>query len=389
MAEFLYRQLAKTSRFAEVRPGQEIEFYPDLVLAHDGTGPQILAEWKRNGIKNSCKRVVFTLDHAFPAPTVDDRSFHKEFELFSNEQGCCLYNHGEGVLHQVVAEEEQLELGMVIVGADGHVATAGAFGAIAFSVSPKELVSVLNDGVFRTTVPEQVTIAIEGLLPRNVLPRDIAMYIVKEHLDQIKGKAVALTGSLFNEMSLSGKMTVCNFLPEGGALTAFALPPGEEDTVDINIDARKIQQLIAVPESPTAIKTVKEVPSVRINAAIAGGCSAGRLEDMKIIADVLKDNKVHPGVTFIITPASRTVLESMEMLNITRVLRGAGAVIMPPGCGPCPGKHFGLLAEGDTAVTTTIRNTPGRIGSKEARIYLASPLTVALSAVKGKITSPH
>ena len=191
MVDYLYRQLAKASYIGEVSPGQEVTLNVDMALAHDGTGPTLLEHWKQSGNQEiRCKKVIFALDHAFPAPTIKDRKFQKEFVEFSKEYGCFLYKNGEGVIHQLIAEEQSLWPGMIIVGADGHVATAGAFGAIAFSVTPEKLVSVLESGQFQTIVPEQVTIAIQGELPKNILPRDIALYIVKELKEQIKGKEI-------------------------------------------------------------------------------------------------------------------------------------------------------------------------------------------------------
>lgn len=389
MPKYLYRQLAKASNTREVSPGQEVTLNVDMALAHDGTGPALLEQWRQSGNKEiKCKKVLFALDHAFPAPTVKDRKFQKEFMEFSKEQGCCLYKHGEGVIHQVVAEEQTLWPGMIIVGADGHVATAGAFGAIAFSVTPEKLVPVLESGQFQTVVPEQVTIAIQGEIPKNVSPRDIVLYLVSTLQEQIKGKAVALTGSLIDQLSLAGKMSICNYLPESGVVTVVVLPEGEDEIVDYIIQAEGIEPLIAVPPSPTSISKVSEVEGTKISAAIAGGCSAGRLEDMQIIADVLLDKKVHPDVTLVVTPASRKVQDSMEAMGISKIIRKAGALIMPPGCGSCPGKHFGVLDNEDVAITTTIRNNPGRIGAEGAQIYLASPLTVATSAIVGKITVP-
>lgn len=389
MAKYLYRQLAKASNNGDINPGQEVVLNVDMALGHDGTGPALLEQWKQSGHKKiNCKKVLFALDHAFPAPTVKDRKFQKEFAEFSKEKGCCLYKHGEGVIHQVVAEEQSLWPGMIIVGADGHVATAGAFGAIAFSVTPEKLIPVLESGQYKTIVPEQVIVAIQGEQSKSVLPRDIVLYLIKELQAEIKGKAVALTGSLLDGLSLAGKMCICNYLPEGGAVTAFVLPKGEEEKIDYIIQAEKIEPLIAVPPSPTSISKVKEVEGTLISAAIAGGCSAGRLEDMQIIAEVLIGKKVHPDVTFVVTPASRKVQDSMETMGISKTIREAGAIIMPPGCGSCPGKHFGVLDDDDVAVTTTIRNNPGRIGAEGAQIYLTSPLTVAISAVNGKITVP-
>jgi len=390
MAKFLYRQLAKASNDSTVEPGQDVFLHVDLALGHDGTGPALMENWKQNSDRKvQCKKVLFTLDHAFPAPTIKDRKFQKEFADFSKDNGFCLYKQGEGVLHQVVAEDHSLWPGMVIVGADGHVATAGAFGAIAFSVSADKLIPVLETGLYRIPVPEQITIAIEGIPAGNILPRDIAFALIRNFLAHIKGKAVALSGSFINGLSLAGKMTICNYLPEGGAVTAFVLPDGENDSADFVLQAREIEPLLAVPPSPVNIASVKDAAGTRITAAIAGGCSSGRLEDMKVIADVLSKQKVHPGVTFVVTPASGKVLDLMEEKGISKIIREAGAIIMPPGCGSCPGKHFGVLDDEDVAITTTIRNNPGRLGAEGAQIYLASPLTVALSAVYGRITVPQ
>jgi 3-isopropylmalate/(R)-2-methylmalate dehydratase large subunit len=389
MEKFLYKQLAKAGSTGLISPGEKVILDVDLALAHDGAGPDLLEHWGQDKTRHiACRRVLFTLDHAFPAPSIKDRKFHREFTEFSLKLGCHLYNHGEGVLHQVVAEEESIWPGMIIVGADGHVATAGAFGAIAFSVTPEEFVSVLETGIFATVVPEQLTIAINGMLPRNTLPRDVAFYLIYKLSEEIKGKAIALTGSLVNQLSLAGKMSICNYLPEGGVRTALILPEGESDEVDYYLEAAEMEPLLAVPPNPASISPAREAEGTEISMAIAGGCSAGRLEDMKIIANTLQGRKIHSAVTFVLAPASKNILDSMEKLGIARLIRDAGAVILPPGCGPCPGKHLGLLAEDDVAITTTIRNTPGRIGSQGAQIYLASPLTVALSAIHGKITVP-
>ncbi|NLP44496.1 MAG: 3-isopropylmalate dehydratase [Peptococcaceae bacterium] len=342
--------------------------------------------WRQERNNFTCRDVLFTLDHAFPAPTVQDRKSQKALREFCQKYPIRLYQNGEGVLHQVVAEEKSIWPGMIIVGADGHVATVGAFGAVAFSVDAENLIPVLENGQYTVQVPEQITVAVEGILPPYVLPRDVAFALVREFAEEIKGKAVALTGSLFERISLAGKMTICNFLPEAGVKTAFILPEGEKDQVDRRLQVKALEPLIAVPPAPNLIKTVKELEGTKISVAIAGGCSAGRIEDMKVLSDVLQGQMVHPGVTLIVTPASKKVLAEMESLGLTQVLREAGAVLMPPGCGPCPGKHFGLLADDDVAITTTIRNTPGRIGSKEAKIYLASPFTVVLAALNGEIT---
>jgi 3-isopropylmalate/(R)-2-methylmalate dehydratase large subunit len=403
MTDFFYRQLAKASNQRKVSPGQKISVKIDLALAHDGTGPDILKNCNGNGQKKpGLSRILFTLDHSFPAPTIQAREFQRDISVFAKRHGIILFKNGEGVLHQVVAEEEKLNAGMIIVGADGHVATSGAFGAIAFSVSAKEFAKEMFKGTHAMIVPEQIIISIIGKMKKHVMARDIAMHIVHNYGNDIKNKAVLLTGSTIDLLSTSEKMAVCNFLPEGGVATALVLPANErkndrkqeetgqdnEEEIDIAINCEKIEPMVAVPEHPPIFARPSAMGSKEITVAIAGGCSSGRLEDMKVIAEILEKNKVHPNVTFIITPGSVKIMELMDKLDISSIFRKAGAIIMSPGCGPCPGKHFGVLCDTDTAITTTISNKPGRIGAQGAKIYLASPRTVALSAVKGKITEP-
>jgi 3-isopropylmalate/(R)-2-methylmalate dehydratase large subunit len=361
----------------------------DLALAHDGTGPEILTLFEKNSrgvARNS--RVLITLDHAFPAPTIADRQFQKDIQEFARHNKINLYKNGEGVLHQVVAENESLWPGMIIVGADGHVATAGAFGAIAFSVRPGPFVQAVCEGVYHLSVPEQVVVSLEGILRSHVMARDVAFHLIRHHGDEIEDKAVVLTGSAVDKMNISEKMTLCNLLPESKVRTVLVLPQGEKEKVDITLAAHRIEPMLALPSVPVKIVRPHEWERQKITVAIAGGCSSGRLDDMQVIADVLSKNEVHQDVTFIITPGSRSIMGSMDRMDLSTTLRNSGAVIMPPGCGPCPGKHLGVLTKDDVAITTTPRNSPGRIGSSEAKIYLASPLTVALSAVHGQISEP-
>ena len=383
--DFFYNNLARSAGTTEILAGQEIEVEVNLVLAHDGTGPKLLKLWNPAERVLDGRNVVLTVDHAFPAPTPQDRAFQKEFAAFSKVQGCVLFNQGEGVLHQVIAERLSLWPGMIIAGADGHVATAGAFGALSFALTPEELIPVLKTGTLKLKVPTLLSIQLDGALNEGVLPRDVALYLSWKLNDQIKGKAVALSGSLVNGLSDAGRMTICNFLPEIGAITAFVAPLGEDDRPNFTLYAHEIEAMIAVPPSPNEVRFVRELEGTTVTMAIAGGCSSGRLEDMEIIAEVLKEQSVHPDVTFVITPASREVAKEMDNRGLSALIRDRGAIIMSPGCGPCPGKHFGVLTEGDVAITTTIKNTPGRIGSSQADIYLASPRTVAQAAVKGVI----
>lgn len=383
--KYFMHSLAKAASISEVAVGQKVRVKADLILGHDGTWPKMLAVWKQGECKMAeGNKVVITVDHAFPAPTVQERAIQQEIAEICKEKKCQLYNHGEGVLHQVVAETVDINPGMIIVGADGHVATSGAFGALAFSVSPEGLVPVLETGSYDLTVPDVVTIYLEGELKADAMARDIALYILGTYAKEIKGKAVALRGSYLESTSADSRMTICNLLPEAGVATAFIAPKdSEEEGAVFKIDVSSMEPMAAFPPEPTSVGPLTDLAGKKITVAIIGGCSAGRLEDIKAAADVLKGHSVHPEVTLIITPASGKIADEMDKMGLTSILRSSGAVIMPPGCGPCPGKHFGLLSSKDVAITTTIRNSPGRIGDKEAEIYLASPLSVAKAAIKG------
>ncbi len=385
--KFFIDSLSEAASLLEVKSGNKISIKVDIILGHDGSWSNVYNLWKQSNLKMSeGNRFIVTVDHAFPAPTIDDRVQQQKMAEISREKGIELYNHGEGVLHQVVAENVNLCQGMIIVGADGHVATSGAFGAIAFSLSPEALVKVLKTGEYEFTVPYVVTISLDGKLNNDTMARDIALYILGTYGVEIKGKAIALRGSLVEQLSVDSRMALCNLLPEAGVVTAFIVPKDSEvEGSVINIDVSLIKPMVAVPPEPTLVKPVKDIINKKISIAIIGGCSSGRLEDMIVAAEILKGKEIHNDVTLIVTPASKKVVDEMEKMGITSVLRDSGAVIMPPGCGTCPGRHFGVLSPTDVAITTTIRNTPGRMGAKEAEIYLASPISVAKAAIKGVI----
>lgn len=383
--KYIMHYLAKAAALSEVVVGQEISIKADLILGHDGTWSEISSVWKQREYKMAADtKFLITVDHAFPAPTVQDRVNQQEMLEVCRDKKCQLYNHGEGVLHQVVAENIDFKPGMIIVGADGHVSTSGAFGAIAFSVSPKGLVAVLETNNYNLKVPDVATIYLDGELKAGTMARDLALYILGTYLHDVKGKAVSLRGSFLDKASIDSKMALCNLISEAGVVTAVIVPKDSEvEGTVINISVGSIEPMLAVPPESTSAIPLKDMAGKKITVAIIGGCSAGRLEDMIVVADVLKGHTVHPEVTLIVTPASIKIANEMDQRGLTSILRNSGAVIMPPGCGPCPGKHFGVLAPNDVAITTTIRNSLGRIGAKEAEIYLASPLSVALAAIRG------
>ncbi|QGP91635.1 Homoaconitase large subunit [Neomoorella glycerini] len=388
---FLLKSLAAAAGKGQVAPGEEITINVDLMLAHDGSAGKVLAAWPA-GERVACpERVVFTLDHTLPAPAVASRQLHREMQAFARREGIHLFDRGEGVLHQVVAERFTPRAGMIIAGADGHVATAGAFGAIAFSLKPEELVSVLVSGKLQLKVPEIYNVQVKGKMPPGVAARDLALAVLK-HLDRetVKGRALGFQGPGVWGLSTAGRMALCNLIGETGAVTGLIIPPqavvpGVKPNLEVELE--NLEPVVACPPSPFNVRPLKELEGLPITQAVVGGCASGRLEDLRELALGLNGRKVHREVTLLVTPASRDVLHQMEREGLARVLRDLGAIILPPGCGPCPGIHLGLLAPGDRALAATVRNVPGRMGSEQSEIYLASPRTVGAAAAAGNITA--
>ncbi len=388
---FFYQSLAAAAGLSAVSTGTKVSLKVDLLLAHDGTAGKLLQAWEASGRQqvSAGPKVVITLDHQFPAPTAAARALHRQIQAFAARHGIALYGHGEGVLHQVVAERATPRPRWIIAGADGHVSTAGAFGAIAFSLKPEEMVPVLATGVLEIVVPEVVRVRISGRLPEGTDPHDLALTVtglIGRGL--ARGRAVLMSGEGVQGLTLDGKMAVCNRIGETGAVTGLVIPPekaGENEPVDVAIAAGEIVPVVACPPDPTHIRPVKDVSGLPVTQVVVGGCTGGRLEDMQALAEALRGRRAHPDTLLLVTPASAAVAEAMEAAGLTRTLRQAGAVLNPPGCGPCPGSHQGILAAGDRAVATSIRNVPGRMGAPEAEIFLASPRTAGLAAAAGAL----
>ncbi|TDA31291.1 MAG: 3-isopropylmalate dehydratase large subunit, partial [Hadesarchaea archaeon] len=357
------------------------------------------------------KRVVMILDHQMPPNSMEIARDHAMMRNFAKEQGIENF-FAEGICHQVLPEKGFALPGFLILGADSHTCTYGAFGSFATGVGSTDLAAAMAFGKLWLRVPESVKIVLEGRLGRRVYPKDVILYLVGEiGVDGATYQALEFHGEIVKKMSIGGRMTLCNMGVEMGAKTALVPPdtstrkyvegrarfPFEEMRSDPDAEyaeeriysLSKLEPQVACPHRVDNVKPVREVEGKEIDQAFLGSCTNGRTEDLLEAAKILKGRKIHPRVRMLVVPASReTYLEALR-LGIIEKLVEAGAILGPPGCGACMGSYIGVLGPGEVCVSSSNRNFLGRMGSPEAEIYLASPATVAASALKGRLTDPR
>lgn len=389
----LEKALAAAAGLSSVGPGMEIDVPVDLILAHDGSAPAVIEEFERSGHNAVAapERVVLTFDHYLPPPHAAARRSHRRILGFCGRHGISPFHRGQGVLHQVVAERFRPRPGQIIAGADGHVSTAGAFGALAFSLKPAELAGVLATGRFGLTVPPSVAIAVEGELRPGTGARDLAIHMLGAFGPRgLEGRAAVLRGSTLGRLGPEDRMTVANLLAETGAVTAWFGGPQEGDyTAVYRLDASSIEPCLACPPPTGGVRPARELAGTPVSVVFIGGCGSGRLSDLALVSSILESRDVHRNVTLVVTPASARVAAEAERRGFAAIIRAGGGIITPPGCGPCGGTHLGVVAEGDTVLATVPRNVPGRMGDPGAEVYLSSPGVAAWSAVHGEIRTPE
>jgi homoaconitate hydratase family protein len=406
--------LARASGKEAVRPGEYVMAAIDLAMAHDSLGPidEILT---RAGVKKlwDNDKVVCVLDHWNPPPTVRDAEVHKRVRAAVKRFGIGhFYGQNAGVCHQVLFEKGHALPGSLIVGADSHTLTYGAFGAAAAGIGHSEMAYVLATGKLWFKVPETLKFELRGVLPNRVTSKDLILSIAGKHsVDAAQYRAVEFTGETCKRMTLPSRMTMSNMAAEIGAKFAFFEPDEQvlhylkERTKDafrlftadpdasyervIEEDVSRLEPQVAFPFSVDHVKPISKAGSIRIDQAVLGSCTNGRLEDLKMAADVMGGRKVHPDVRMLVIPASTEVYQDAIREGVLQRLIESGGIVCNPGCGPCMGAHMGLLAAGEVCISSTNRNFRGRMGSIDSELYLASPATVAASAVAGRIADPR
>jgi len=408
------KMLARASDEKKVEAGDIVEASPDLVMSHENTF-LVNKAFSEFGLKQPWDpgKIVIVLDHRTPANTAATASVHAKIRSIADSYGIKrFYDAGEGICHQILAEERLVSPGQLVLGTDSHTTTAGALGAFAVGVGATEMAGVWATGSLWLKVPETILLDLSGHLPRGTYAKDIAL-----RLASIMGpsgadyRCVEFAGKLLQDLPVAGRMVLCNMATEIGAKAAMVSPDavtkewfrGSAASLDglvtsdadarfersLEIDVSKMQPMVAGPHSVDAAKNVEKLEGTHVDQAFIGTCTNGRLEDLMASAQILKGRKVAAGCRLIVAPASRKIMMEAIEMGVVQTIMSAGGTFLPPGCGPCLGAHAGVLGAGEVCISSSNRNFRGRMGSDEAEVYLASPATVAASAVAGAIADPR
>lgn len=409
--------LAKSSSKDSVQPGDIVDSNVDILMIHDLTGPLAVKSFEKIGIKKvwNNKKVVVVLDHQVPAESIKAAELHKTMRKFAKNQNLKIYDVGKGgICHQVLPEKGHVLPGTVILGADSHTCTYGALGAFATGIGSTEAAAVMATGKIWLKVPETIKISINGEFKKLVTPKDLILFIIgKLGAGGAIYKSIEFSGSTIESMTMAGRLTLCNMTVEMGAKNGIIEPDKTTkkflegrtnqplNTIEslksdknasyekiIDIDITNLEPQIACSPSVDNIKLVSETKDIQIDQAFIGSCTNGRIEDLRLAAKILEGKKTKENVRTLIIPASQEVYSQALREGLIETFTNAGALVCGSSCGPCLGGHIGLLAKDEVCISTSNRNFIGRMGSKEAKVYLASPATVAASAITGRITNP-
>ena len=405
--------MAHTAGLERVEVGQFVTARVDKMMAHEGLVlcAMMLME---AGVKklDDPDKIIVILDHYFPAPSIRMADGHVFARQMVEEYGIKHFLGYAGICHQVMCEQGFVVPGQLILGTDSHTTTYGAFGAAGTGIGQTEMAYAMATGELWMQVPPTIYFNLKGSTPDGLMAKDIILKIAGQYGTEIaQYKSMEFGGEVADRLTLAGRLTISNMGVELGAKFTFfkaddktvnylksrtteqvsLFGPDDEAVYQeqFELDVSDLEPQVACPHNPGNVNPVSEVGDVKVSQAFLGSCTNGRLEDLEVAAQILKGRKIHPQTRMLVAPASQDVILQATKAGITEILMEAGAHIMPAGCGPCPGGHMGLLGGGETCVSSTNRNFPGRMGSEKSSVYLASPATVAASAIEGRITDPR
>lgn len=413
---FARKILARAGGMTEVATGQIVTVRPDHLLMHDNAAAivgKIERELEQFGLADN-RLPVIVLDHVVPAANEKTAAAHQRIRSFVGRYELPhFYDVGEGICHQIMMEKGHALPGTIVVGSDSHTCSYGALGAFATGIDRTEAAALLLTGELWLKVPATIRILLRGRLKPPVSAKDLILRIIGDvKADGANYAAVEFDGDIAG-LSMADRFTIANMGVEMGAkiavfpvdetavdhLASIGVPPDAYDAVWADADAdyattlaydlAAVEPVVARPHAVDNVCPVGEVAGTRVHQCLIGTCTNGRLSDLHEAAAILRDKRITPDVRLLVLPASRAVFEAAVADGTVLTLSKAGAVYMTPGCGPCLGAHQGVLAPGEVCLSTANRNFKGRMGCKEAEIFLASPATVAASALRGQITDPR
>jgi len=414
MSQTLAEKILSVKSGGEAHAGDIVIAQVDLSFVQDTTGPLTVRQFQASGFKQLAdpKRAVLFIDHAVPSPNSNLSEDHALLREFAGQAGGTISDVGSGVCHQIVAEA-WARPGDVIVGADSHTVTAGGLGAFATGMGSSDVAIAMALGKTWLRLPETVRVEVSGELPRGVYAKDLILHLIGLiGADGATYKSLEFGGDTVASMSMSGRFTVANMAVEAGAKVGLfpadavtrdylmvrgrggdyqPLSPDADASYEktIRISAGGLEPTVSRPHTVDNTAPARELTGTKVQQVVIGTCTNGRLEDMEVAAGILKGKKVHPGTRLIVAPASRGVLLEAIAAGYIQTMIESGAVVLPPGCGPCLGLHQGVLGKGESCLSTANRNFKGRMGNPEAFIYLGSPATAAVTAIAGEITDPR
>lgn len=409
--------LAKNSGRTHVKTGEIITAKIDFAEINDLYLQTVYSFYEMGGEKVwDNTRAAFVFDHYAPAPDIKSAANHEEMREFARKNQLKYhFDTNCGVCHQVMPEAGVIYPGMIVVATDSHTTTHGAFGAMGTGCGATDMATILMTGELWFRVPEIIEVRLDGQAPKGVFPKDVILNVLgKIKADGAVYKAIDFTGSYVENLNVAGRMVICNMAVEMGAKTAYMQPnkdvleyvskravrPFEVQYTDHDFeysesylfDVSQMEPQLSCPHSVDNVDTVANVTAkgeVKLNQGYIGSCTGGREEDIAIAAQIVKGKHIPPYSRLVVVPASSEVMLSCMEKGYIQDLMSAGATITTPGCGACLGAHEGIVAPGETCISSTNRNFPGRMGSTQAKIYLASPATVAASIINGCITDPR
>lgn len=410
MGQTLAEKIISEHAGKEVKAGELVIADVDVTAVQDGTGPLTVQEFKKLGIpklKNPERSILF-IDHASPSPRKELSNTHTVLRDFSKEYGAVLSDVGAGVCHQRLIETF-VNPCEILVGADSHTCTSGALGAFATGMGSTDIAVAMALGKTWLKVPSTFKIEVTGKFREGICSKDLMLYLIGLiGADGATYKALEFCGDTIENMSMSERFTLANMAVEAGAKCGLfvaddktreflksrgredkfrSIKPDEDAIYErvIKIDASTVPHTVSCPHTVDNTKNVEELKDVKVNQVFVGTCTNGRIEDLRVVANILRGKTINPDVRMLICPASKDIyLQALDEGLITTFVE-ANATILPPGCGPCVGVHAGTLADGEVCLATQNRNFQGRMGNTKGFIYLASPYVAAYAALRGYI----